>query len=58
MKNRIDKIFRVLCGGCIYTRIELKKNYYFDFSGSQSEDCLSIRDVYETTKHIVYCNGE
>ena len=58
MSERIEKISRVYSGGNIYIRIKLAKNYQFDFSGAQSEDCFSVREAYESTKHIVYCDGE
>lgn len=53
--ERISKItkFYILAG--IQYRVELES--MFDFSGFCITICNSIRDIYDSTKHIVFCNG-
>lgn len=55
--KRIAEIRKVYEGGLIQYRIQLCPNFSFDYSGSEVTYVLSIRDVYEATKHIVFCNG-
>ena len=56
--KRIEKIEKVYDGGMFWYRIELCLNYYFDFSGSQVTYVTTIREVYECTTHIVFCDGQ
>lgn len=46
----------MVSGGKEY-RVELEPNYYFDLSGLDYTTVKSISQVYEVTKHIVFCNG-
>ena len=56
--KRIERILRVYQGGRIWILMELSKYYSFDTSGSQVSYCSDVRDAYESTKHIVYCDGK
>lgn len=38
-------------------RVELEPNYCFGFSGLDYTTVKSMKQVYEVTKHIVFCNG-
>jgi len=50
----IDKIFE---GGMTQYRIKLCSNFSFDFNGCDVAYALSIKEAFEFTKHIVFCNG-
>ena len=56
--RRIDFIQKVYEGGMTQYRIKLCPYFSFDFSGSDVVYVLSIREAYESTKHIIFCNGE
>ena len=55
--KRISNIQKVHEGGMFQYRIKLCHNFSFDFSGCDVAYVLSIKDAYEATKHIVYCDG-
>lgn len=37
--------------------IELEPNYFFDFNGLDYTTVNSVNQVFNVTKHIVFCNG-
>lgn len=56
-KARIDNIQKVYEGGMFQYRIKLRPGFSFDFSGCDVAYALSIREAFEFTRHIVFCNG-
>lgn len=56
--KRIIVINKVYHGGEFMYKIELCLNFHFDFSGSQITYVTNVKEVYEVTKHIVFCNGD
>ncbi len=56
-RGRIVKIRRNRSLWGIEYEIELGPDFSFDFSGSDRTIVFSVREVFEATKHIVYCDG-
>lgn len=57
-RKRVSNIFRNYSSNGKEYIMELNLNYSFDNSGSDRYVGKSINDIYEETKHIVFCNGE
>ena len=55
--KRIAHIDKVYEAGITQYRIQLCPYFSFDFSGCDVAYALSIREILEFTKHIVFCNG-
>ena len=55
--KRIDFIQKVYEGGMTQYKIKLCPYFSFDFSGCDVAYALSIREVFEFTRHIVFCDG-
>ena len=55
--KRIAQIDKVYEGGMTQYRIILCPYFSFDFSGCDVVYVSSIREAFESTKHIVFCDG-
>ena len=55
--KRIAEIQKVFEGGLLQYRMKLCPNFSFDLSGSDVAYAMSIKELYELTKHIVFCDG-
>ena len=55
--KRIEYIYKVYEGGTFQYKIKLCPFFSFDFSGSDIIYVSNIKEAYEATKHIVYCDG-
>lgn len=53
----IDYVHKVCEGGTFQYKIKLCPYFSFDFSDSDIVYVLSIKEAYEVTKHIVFCDG-
>ena len=53
--NKITKYYNIFSGW--QYKIQLEPNYWFDFSGCDVTICNSVNQIYEATKHIVFCDG-
>ena len=55
--KRIAEIQKVFEGGLLQYRMKLCPYFSFDLSGSDVAYAMSIKELYELTKHIVFCDG-
>ena len=56
-KGRIESICKTIWCGKLKYEVRLAPNYSFSSTGNQVQYVDNIKELYELTKEIVFCDG-